>query len=1118
MDGLGGISPAALERELREALMGHRLAGEVRVSETDLETLEQQACNLVVSGVSDRGLTLSYPSLLVIYLTNVGVYRYEAGTYWPHVLLGELIPHNVLGAAFKRAVARLGLESFDDLVYGESAAQYVARIIAHGGIPRYCLGDYFSAVHAGLRHTDDLLSLWRTRRERLAHLDKPVGRFVRYGGAVAVDLVTRSVDLVHETAARGRVPAPEEAGLPAYFVEEYSRWRRRPDGAPPAPRGVPVTRPRVEIDPWSTGGPHLVIPPLHSTDGFWRVAGERGPARSVRVNDLHEQIVPLTPSRAWEVTLEAASGPERLFTFEAYGDLPALFFEPSRAVLVRDPLNLQLDHVMCLWPDGATVEVLEDAGEAGAAPRVIETFPSPTGDWHGYKFALLDLESVTRLRISLDGIVRVVRVSAPALRPMLEGEVVPDVMTEDGLPVYPRVPRIRIPDDLSAARWSLRIRRGTGEVTSSTVTAGSDGFVDVGPDAFGRLDIRLAGPLGSDLHEECAVVPGLGVDFPTRLLLPGDLGESICVSVDEGLVVNGLTSRENVPVPDDRDLVEFQVDRDQSTVPLQAHVPRLVWGFVGDGGIGAGLAAEKVRVDAADIEAGRVRALMIRTGRSGLDLVLQLKARSGAVQQRDAVETQGDGRWTFDLRPFQDAVHDSDEPVLQLELLAGMRSVHAADVVARYTVENITATSRSVEAFTEVAVAFDETNRLNSRVGRLWSLDRPWEDAVEQPLADGQPPPILFRENDRLPPGPYLAEIAVDDGWSKRARPLLRAENVCRIFVGDRQEWRSHVEHLDQGDVLQALEAVVADGHVTDETLDDLDFGPVAPEALAAFVWQLGHVPRGEFLPGPTNALRKALLDTLVDSFRAIAGAEERGVSKEALRRVELLCLRRLDSHLDLVVEAGLALGEDDFRALWRAAPAIAATVDLALTGNSKEAVERLSQQLTGGEPPVDGETAVVDPGGFRVDPQLLDRPADLLRGIADALEAYPGPPLTRRSLEAAYLEFLMAASDGSRDRNGSPPSSWFERHQELLRLLMAFPDYRMALEERLPAAGVMAWAGLPALVLAAAIHVRRQTARWQRATKALDEALGFAPSLVQHDLIAASLLIDRLRREGKPC
>ena len=329
-----------------------------------------------------------------------------------------------MGTGFKSAVKTLELRSFDDLVAGEGAVEYVARILAHGGIPRYCLSDFFGALHSGIRQAgsaEDLLSLWRTRPERLANLDKPIGRFLRYGGDEARDLVVRCTELVDETLALGRVPAADEVGLPEYLVEEYGRWRRRSAAAHPVSRRVSVARPRVEIDPWSTTGPHLVLPAFGDVDSWWRVVGDSSVPREIRAAELREQLVRLEPSRSWDVTFESKGVAQRLFTFEAFGELPVLLFDPTSASLVRDPLNLRLDTVVCLYPEDASLEAVAPDGSSLGPPRELERYPPPTGEWRGFRLCCFDLEDVARLRIVHGDVERAVQGLGAGITPRPRG-------------------------------------------------------------------------------------------------------------------------------------------------------------------------------------------------------------------------------------------------------------------------------------------------------------------------------------------------------------------------------------------------------------------------------------------------------------------------------------------------------------------------------------------------------------------------------------------------------------------------------------------------------------------------------------------------------------------------
>jgi hypothetical protein len=258
--------------------------------------------------------------------------------------------------------------------------------------------------------------------------------------------------------------------------------------------------------------------------------------------------------------------------------------------------------------------------------------------------------------------------------------------------------------------------------------------------------------------------------------------------------------------------------------------------------------------------------------------------------------------------------------------------------------------------------------------------------------------------------------------------------------------------------------------------------------------------------------VRKALLDSFDGLLRALATAADRGIGDAVARRTELLCVRSFDKNIDRVRAASEKLGTDELRAVWRAAPVLAAAVDFAICDDDDGAAQRLEQQL-GSE-----DNGLPSVAGFALDGRLLDRPPELLRAMADVLDIFPGPLLERRTLESACFEFLITENDPAASNDLIRPSKWFDRHSWLLKSLLAFPGYRAALEPRLPVPGTHPWAGLPSVTLGAAIHVRRQTDAWAYATRTLDEALPFAPTLVRHDLIAAELLIRRLREAGEPC
>jgi hypothetical protein len=181
-----------------------------------------------------------------------------------------------LGSGFLRAIRILRLETFD-LFAEEGALKYVAPILAHGGIPRYCLKDFFFNLlvpelrRSGSADAAELLAIWRTRKTAFQGIDRPVKRFLLYGGDAAVDLLDRCVELVSETARTGVLPSPDEVGLPPYLMKEFSSGPVHTAKLGP---GRSLPRPRVRLDPWDPLGPVLELPPLprNIDDGVWRVS------------------------------------------------------------------------------------------------------------------------------------------------------------------------------------------------------------------------------------------------------------------------------------------------------------------------------------------------------------------------------------------------------------------------------------------------------------------------------------------------------------------------------------------------------------------------------------------------------------------------------------------------------------------------------------------------------------------------------------------------------------------------------------------------------------------------------------------------------------------------------
>ncbi|MBN1139881.1 MAG: sigma-70 family RNA polymerase sigma factor, partial [Anaerolineae bacterium] len=207
-----------------------------------------------------------YPCSLAVFLVAQGVYGYSGvDGYWPNV--SRALGRNLhpgwtgqLGLLFETVLTDLGLPLFPDL----GGHRFVTLILLHGGIPDYCLDDFFAnmlqpgvtrARYAGMSAAE-LIEEWRWRASGRHVTDKPVLYFLEFGGLVAQDFCERCLEMARETAESGIVPEAAEVGLPPRVVSAYSRWIAEQDIAQvrrEAGDRWGLRKPEVRADPWGEG-------------------------------------------------------------------------------------------------------------------------------------------------------------------------------------------------------------------------------------------------------------------------------------------------------------------------------------------------------------------------------------------------------------------------------------------------------------------------------------------------------------------------------------------------------------------------------------------------------------------------------------------------------------------------------------------------------------------------------------------------------------------------------------------------------------------------------------------------------------------------------------------------
>ena len=527
------VSPSELLR-LRQDHWGRALRSVSLVAEytADADDTEQtlgvlgRLFRLKRSEVERAKYMRAWPAVHVMSTTMVAVEHYEQRTFWPMLSRLAGVENDTSfqaewGRAYLDNLVKLGLPTFEDSV--DAGTKYVGRILMHCGIPTSSLRDYFQLVADRRRIVPGLSAeefvSWATQA-KLPTVDRPVIRFLKYGGEFAVDVADRTFDLLDVVSNGGDgqlVPLPERFRVEALklhrqggIAQPSSRRRGRVDGEAaaqpfltldPYGRGVLLRLPAVSEAPdgravWVvTVGSQLQ---RVETQALWPGTSEPAPATEVSLP---------TPVRQATAALE---GYEQLVSIVPVVDdaFPLLAFDESgRRMATGLP-----------WRE-ATAWLLFPGDEADlqveGTLQISHRGSLPPG-WAGWSLVLGDLSEVTTL--SIGGAARVQAVRRAASARIIVAEPIPGMRTRAGGPVWTDAPGILLPGEAGPdAAWEVTLAASSGEVLATETYVGggdaSDAWDSLPRPLFGTYTVRVRGPWGRGSSRTVTVTEGLDVRF-----------------------------------------------------------------------------------------------------------------------------------------------------------------------------------------------------------------------------------------------------------------------------------------------------------------------------------------------------------------------------------------------------------------------------------------------------------------------------------------------------------------------------------------------------------------------------------------------------------------------------
>jgi len=614
------------ERKLRPQieevdLLGHILE-QITITPQEVHELGRLIGELVRNlgwRQANEVLYRKFPCSFVVYLVSQGIHGYKRGDFWSGVrettgLRSDLSQNRSVqwGQLFESIIAELGMVRFPS----SGGYRYVRSILAHGGIPDYCLPNFF----------EHFIYPWLTRPEytglsasefikEVLHqpsiqyqVNKPVINFLQYGGKVAEDFVERCREMALYIEKHGVVPSAEEVGLSSQpqVVDKYREWRKG-RSQPSVQKIGRYRKPELFLDPW--WGPSLHLPsqqiPVSESEVLvvWRVYV--GP----ELKALHEETVEVTqegpalrteekdiplsaPASEYHIKLALYKGQdleEETLKLYQYPGCPLMIFDPNTQKLISQDI-LPARSLWILFHRDIELET-----EPSNTFRVVEEFPQLPGKWNEFVVQEIELSSeAQRLIVRKGGKILSEFLVESEDQPSLEGENL--FPAEDGGPslYISEPPLVYIPLSSSYRtrlhKWHVRIQNEgaalpdvnisrnlreleeKGEISFDNRFAVLDLKKYLGSSPMGNYKVRVRGPLGHRADLSFRVLPAeiIGHDI---LYLP-DKSQSKArfqirtFSQLEVLPQPGTEGCKVTPVEGEA-LYEVTVEHNRSDAPLQ---------------------------------------------------------------------------------------------------------------------------------------------------------------------------------------------------------------------------------------------------------------------------------------------------------------------------------------------------------------------------------------------------------------------------------------------------------------------------------------------------------------------------------------------------------------------
>jgi len=608
------------------------LIGELPFTSAEINNLK------AVEAIQNVEVWEKYPNIAAYITVGIGNLFYEGGDLWSSFDgLDNSNIQNKWGSRFESfLIDHESLESFKKLREKDKRAlRFVAPILAHGGIPKHCLNDFFVLITARSDPQDsgsDFIDDLKENKNWLTGLDVPIRRFLLYGGEVAESFVAR-VLILWDSHEKGNVRG--NYGLPERVAEKFGAWFK---ANPPKERAYQkrFSKPTIRMSPGDLWV-YLFLPrcddhPAVGSKDIWYFNDK--PFATISAHKI-----PLNLDESWQVSLN-----DHQFRFEGITtDMPAIFFNPTSGKIIRDPLNRRL-------PENLWVVYRE---ETTITPEPLNT--DRLDHWpEGYCVGCFDLKGCRSFVLGEQ--------EFEVRRPSFLWEkdpVVQHVKEKSGLPVFYDIPDIRWEDKANFSLMKNGVdQRGNTDIVSDDFKKWFDH-----PDNY---EFTLRKSPGDFIRKKFLYLPGFSIQFSPEVMWPGEKHVKIDVELKNG---HAYTDNQKPPFTAYQTPFPFSVETGGYKTELFVTVPKLQWKLSGvDDNDVPTWNDEPIEIDIQGLEQSAYPRLLVQIEGPAKNFQTHLIGKYGKIDppgsKRSTVSQAG--RYSFDLRPVYSQVlqsGQSEEPI-----------------------------------------------------------------------------------------------------------------------------------------------------------------------------------------------------------------------------------------------------------------------------------------------------------------------------------------------------------------------------------------------------------------------------------------------------------------------